>query len=326
MPTIGDKIKKQEYIEKANQAEQKYGLPNNLLVGLIHAESRFNPNAVSPAGAIGIAQFMPGTAKDFKIDPRNVDQSIDAAGRYLSQNYEKLGNWDDTLRSYNMGLGNVYKWKQGRMKLPKETAEYVGKVRAGMGTSSYDESYSGGYQNYEAEKGYTGDIYRPYTPPSMTPENGNINIASAEPIKDTPEELQAKDKINKVTAEQQIIQEFFAQNTVAKPQQQQEAQQEAQEFPTIGEQYAQVSQLIDNPIAQQGGSIPISSRGVYDYPMQEVIVPTSNGIITMDKVEYPILGVDEFGNKKIMQPGKDYKFPGKTIHEIPQLKNYFNKR
>lgn len=76
----------------------------------------------------------------------------------------------------------------------------------------------------------------------------------------------------------------------------------------------------------QEGGIPVSSQGVYDFPMQEVLVPTSNGEITMKDVDYPILGIDEFGNKQMMHPGKEYKFPGKTIHEIPNLKNYFNKR
>ncbi len=76
----------------------------------------------------------------------------------------------------------------------------------------------------------------------------------------------------------------------------------------------------------QEGGIPVSSQGVYDFPMQEVLVPTSNGEITMKDVDYPILGIDEFGNKKMMHPGKNYKFPGKRIHEIPDLKNYFNKR
>lgn len=82
----------------------------------------------------------------------------------------------------------------------------------------------------------------------------------------------------------------------------------------------------DLTYAQQGGKTPVSSNGVYDFPMQEVIVPTKNGNITMSQVGYPILGIDEYGNKQLMMPGKEYKFPGKTIYEIPQLQQYFNKR
>ena len=76
---------------------------------------------------------------------------------------------------------------------------------------------------------------------------------------------------------------------------------------------------------QSGGKIPISPNGVYDYPEQEVIVPTNNGRITMSKVSYPILGTDELGNQQMMYPNQEYKFQGKIIHEIPQIKNK-NKR
>ena len=72
-------------------------------------------------------------------------------------------------------------------------------------------------------------------------------------------------------------------------------------------------------IKQQGGNIPISSNGVYDFPGQEVIVPTNNGQITMSKVNYPIKGTDEFGNTQMMMPGKEYQFKGKIIHEEPVL-------
>jgi len=78
--------------------------------------------------------------------------------------------------------------------------------------------------------------------------------------------------------------------------------------------------------AQNGGNIPISPNGVYDYPQQEVIVPTDSGLITMKNVNYPILGVDEYGNRQMMYPNQEYQFKGKVIHEIPQLKRTKNKR
>jgi len=80
----------------------------------------------------------------------------------------------------------------------------------------------------------------------------------------------------------------------------------------------------DEIYAQNGGSIPISPNGVYEYPKQEVIVPTNSGLITMKNVDYPILGVDEYGNQQMMYPNQEYQFKGKIIHEIPQLKR--NKR
>ena len=71
---------------------------------------------------------------------------------------------------------------------------------------------------------------------------------------------------------------------------------------------------------RQGGTIPVSSNGVYDYPGQEVIVPTNSGRITMKNVPYDILGIDEYGNQQMMQSNGEYQFPGKIIHEIPQTK------
>lgn len=80
------------------------------------------------------------------------------------------------------------------------------------------------------------------------------------------------------------------------------------------------SSIIDiRDFKQQGGSLPISSNGVYDYPAQNVIVPTKDGRITMNQVNYPILGIDEFGNKQMMLPNGEYKFRGKTIVEYPQI-------
>ncbi len=248
---IGDKIKKQEYINKANQTEQRYGLPTNLLVGLLKTESGLNPNAVSSAGARGIAQFMPATAKAFGIDPHNVDQAIDAAGKYLSENYKKLGNWDDTLRSYNMGLNNVYKWKQGKIKLPKETAEYTGKIYANMGNNLFSAKEIPG--QLPVPLAYNGETYRPYTPPSMIPTGENTITPSDTTTEESVAETEAKAKIDKVSAEQEMMQDYFAQNQVAQAPQQQAPQQQEEATPSLLDQYAQVSQFVDNPIAQEGG-------------------------------------------------------------------------
>jgi hypothetical protein len=75
-----------------------------------------------------------------------------------------------------------------------------------------------------------------------------------------------------------------------------------------------------NIYAQQGG-IPTSPNGLYDYPEQPVHVNTTNGRITMKGIDYDVLGIDEFGNKKVMRPEKEYKFAGKNILEIPLFKN-----
>lgn len=128
MATVADKRKQQQYINKAREMEDKYGIPPYTLVGLLKTESGFNPKAVSKSGAKGIAQFMDPTAKAMNIDPYNTDQSIEGAAKYLSDSHKRLGNWEDSVLSYNMGVAGVKQFKAGKRKLLKEQAEYTQKV------------------------------------------------------------------------------------------------------------------------------------------------------------------------------------------------------
>jgi hypothetical protein len=72
---------------------------------------------------------------------------------------------------------------------------------------------------------------------------------------------------------------------------------------------------------QDGGQIPTSENGLYDYPQQMVVVPTKNGKITMKGINYPVLGIADTGEEVLMQPEKEYHFKGATeVLEIPQFK------
>lgn len=94
-------------------------------------ESGGNPNAVSPAGAQGLMQLMPGTAKDLGVDPFDPKQAREGGMRYLNYLISQTGNLRDALASYNMGLGALK--KRGMNNLPSETKNYVEKVMALMG-------------------------------------------------------------------------------------------------------------------------------------------------------------------------------------------------
>ncbi|HBR0599125.1 lytic transglycosylase domain-containing protein [Klebsiella pneumoniae] len=114
--------------------EGKYGLPAGMLSSVAATESGGDPFAESKAGAKGLFQFMPGTAKDMGLKGRDVfdpHKSADAAGRYLRFLLDATGgDLEKTLASYNWGLGNVQ--KKGMDNLPSETRNYVPKVMAGM--------------------------------------------------------------------------------------------------------------------------------------------------------------------------------------------------
>jgi len=92
------------------------------------------------------------------------------------------------------------------------------------------------------------------------------------------------------------------------------------------EKYNEISNFIASPLMQQGGTVPTSLNGMYEFPRQTVKVPTKDGRITMKNIPHSILGVDELGNHKLMLPNKEYKFAGKTVMEypVPNLKNFFS--
>ncbi len=103
-----------------------YKLPPLFFARLIWQESRFNPYAVSPAGAEGIAQFMPGTAAIWGLeDPFEPGQALIKSAQYLSYLHKKLGNLGFAAAGYNAGSGRVTDWLNGSGYMPLETRNYV---------------------------------------------------------------------------------------------------------------------------------------------------------------------------------------------------------
>ena len=121
-------VKKEATIDTfIHEAAKKYGLDPNELKAQIKAESGFNPRAVSPAGAAGLMQLMPKTAKDLEIknvfDPR---ENIMGGAKYMRQLLDMFGgDRDKALAAYNWGMGNV----SSGGAYPKETREYIARIR-----------------------------------------------------------------------------------------------------------------------------------------------------------------------------------------------------
>ena len=83
----------------------------DIFVRQIGAESNFNPKAGSSAGAQGIAQIMPATAKSWKVDPWNPKAALDAAANNMARYLKSYkGDWAKALAAYNAGPGAVAKY------------------------------------------------------------------------------------------------------------------------------------------------------------------------------------------------------------------------
>jgi hypothetical protein len=110
-------------VESASEAR---GLPVRFLTRLIWQESSFRTDVISRAGAQGVAQFMPGTARERGLaDPFDPEQAIPAAAALLSDLRQQFGNLGLAAAAYNSGPGRVSAWIQGKGGLPAETRDYV---------------------------------------------------------------------------------------------------------------------------------------------------------------------------------------------------------
>jgi hypothetical protein len=109
-----------------NSAAATHGLPLEFFARLIRQESNFDPKSVSRAGAQGIAQFMPGTARWRGLsDPFEPTEALYESARWLSELRNQFGNLGLAAAAYNAGPRRVRDWIAGRGQLPRETRAYV---------------------------------------------------------------------------------------------------------------------------------------------------------------------------------------------------------
>jgi soluble lytic murein transglycosylase-like protein len=114
-------------VDLADRAADKYGLPHWLVRSVMKVESGFQPGVVSPKGAIGLMQLMPGTAQTLGADPHDPAQNADAGARYLRDLLEKYdGALWHALAAYNAGPGAVQKYRG----IPpySETLRYINRI------------------------------------------------------------------------------------------------------------------------------------------------------------------------------------------------------
>ncbi len=131
-PSISTKAyngKRSRYMPHAQAMARKYGIPESLFLRLVNQESRWNPNARSHKGAMGLAQLMPGTAAKLGVNPRDPKQNLEGGARYLRMMYNQFGDWRLALAAYNAGPGAVKKY--GGIPPYRETRNYVRIIAGG---------------------------------------------------------------------------------------------------------------------------------------------------------------------------------------------------
>lgn len=124
------------YVATIQSAAAAHNIPASLLAALIQHESGFNPNALSSAGAEGIAQFMPTTASGMGVNPFDPTSAINGAASLLSAYSARFGSYADALAAYNAGPTAVARY--GGVPPYPETQAYVPAVLtlAGLATSA----------------------------------------------------------------------------------------------------------------------------------------------------------------------------------------------
>ncbi|MGZ4653018.1 transglycosylase SLT domain-containing protein [Oryzihumus sp.] len=116
------------YRDLFTAAAARHGVPANLLASVARAESGFNPAAVSRAGALGLMQLMPGTARSLGVNPLDPGQAVDGAARLLAQDLRTFGSTELALAAYNAGPDAVRRY--GGVPPYAETRAYVQRVLA----------------------------------------------------------------------------------------------------------------------------------------------------------------------------------------------------
>jgi soluble lytic murein transglycosylase-like protein len=123
------------YAAKIAELAARFDLSPSLLEALVWQESRWQEQAVSPVGAQGLAQLMPGTARYLGVNPHDPFQNLEGGARYLREQLDRFdGDLEKALAAYNAGPGRVE--RAGGIPNIRETKQYVAAIMGRLSNHS----------------------------------------------------------------------------------------------------------------------------------------------------------------------------------------------
>ena len=126
------------YSAKVDELSARFDLSPALIEALVWQESRWHENAVSPVGARGLAQLMPGTARYLGVDSADPFANLEGGARYLREQLDRFdGDIEKALAAYNAGPGRVI--RSGGVPRIRETQVYVASIMGRLSNHSRDE-------------------------------------------------------------------------------------------------------------------------------------------------------------------------------------------
>lgn len=127
------------YAAKVGELARRFDLSPTLIEALVWQESRWNASARSPVGARGLAQLMPGTARDLGVNPDDPFANLEGGARYLREQLDRFdGDIERALAAYNAGPGRVI--KAGGIPRIRETQGYVAAIMGRLSNHSRDKN------------------------------------------------------------------------------------------------------------------------------------------------------------------------------------------
>jgi soluble lytic murein transglycosylase-like protein len=131
-----------QYTAKIAELAARFDLSPSLLEAVVWQESRWRERAVSPAGARGLAQLMPGTARYLGVDPDDPMQNLEGGARYLREQLDRFdGDLEKALAAYNAGPGRVE--RAGGIPRIRETQNYVAAILGRLANHSLPSTPNG---------------------------------------------------------------------------------------------------------------------------------------------------------------------------------------